>query len=108
MSTGQIERLLAAVSDKAAGPLRERVDGYAAASRRCDERISARRAELARALRDAAEADRAAEAVDAVIRLAGELDVLERVQPRIDSLLRLAVRAVVDDQGPSPFGEGPA
>jgi hypothetical protein len=43
-----------------------------------------------------------------VIRLAREPDGLERVQPRIDSWLRIAVGVVSVDPGPAPFGEGPA
>jgi hypothetical protein len=48
-----------------------------------------------------------AAAADEAIRLAREIDALERVQPRIDSWLRLAVGAVSDDLGAEPFGEGP-
>ena len=40
-------------------------------------------------------------------QLARELDSLERVQPRVDSWLRVAVGAVADDPGLEPFGEGP-
>jgi hypothetical protein len=47
-------------------------------------------------------------AADEAIRLARELEALERVQPRIDSWLRVAVGAVSDDPGLEPFGEGPA
>ena len=46
-------------------------------------------------------------AADEAIRLARELEALERVQPRIDSWLRVAVGAVSDDPGLEPFGEGP-
>jgi hypothetical protein len=43
------------------------------------------------------------------LRLALELDALERIQPRIDSWLRVGVGAVSEDAGlPAPFGEGPA
>jgi hypothetical protein len=48
------------------------------------------------------------EAADEAIRLAVEFDALERVLPRIDAWLRVAVGAVSDDPGPTPFGEGPA
>jgi hypothetical protein len=99
VNNAQIDRLLAEVE----GHYRDCVSGYAAAARRCDERIAALRVELERMLRGADET-----AADAAIRLAVELDARERVQPRIDSWLRVAVGAVSDDPGPAPFGEGPA
>jgi hypothetical protein len=111
MSPAQVERLLAGLPANVDARQRRLVDGYAATARRCDERITARRAELERALRRVGEAAAAGSAVDAAdeaIRLAGELDRLERVQPRIDSWLRVAAGAVSDDPGPEPFGEGPA
>jgi hypothetical protein len=111
MNAAQIDRLLAGVPATVDERQRRRVDGCAATARRCDERITARRTELERALRtldEAAAAGSAAEAADEAIRLALELDALERVQPRIDSWLRVAVGAVSDDAGLAPFGEGPA
>jgi uncharacterized protein involved in exopolysaccharide biosynthesis len=111
MSPAQIDRLLAGVPANIDARHRRRVDGYAATARRCDERIGALRIELERALRavDEAAADGGAvEKADEAIALARELDALERVQPRIDSWLRVAVGAVSDDPGLEPFGEGPA
>lgn len=111
MNPAQIDRLLAGVPATVDERHRRRVNGYAAAVRRCDERISSRRTELERALRsldEAAAAGGAVELADEAIRLALELDALERVQPRIDSWLRVAAGAVLDDPGPAPFGEGPA
>jgi hypothetical protein len=111
MNAAQIDRLLAGLPATVEERHRRRVDGYAATARRCDERITARRTELERALRrvdDAAAAGSAVEAADEAIRLANELDALERVQPRIDSWLRVAVGGVSDDPGLEPFGEGPA
>jgi hypothetical protein len=111
MNATQIERLLARLPADVDPRQRLLVDGYAATARRCDERIAARRAELERALRsvgEAAAAGGAVEAADEAIRLVGELDRLERVQPRIDSWLRIAAGTVSDDPGPEPFGEGPA
>jgi hypothetical protein len=55
-----------------------------------------------------AAAGSAGEAADRAIRLAVELDALERVQSRIDSWLRIAVDAVSDHPAPEPFGEGSA
>ena len=49
-----------------------------------------------------------AEAADEALEIARELDSLERIQPRVDSWLRVAVGAVADDPGLEPFGEGPA
>ena len=112
MNPAQIDRLLAGLPATVDERHRRRIDGYAAAARRCDERIAARRAELERALRSVDEATAtgsAAEHADEAIRLALELDALERVQPRIDSWLRVAVGAVSDAPGLlGPFGEGPA
>jgi hypothetical protein len=113
VNPSQIDRLLSGVPAHVDPRHRRRVDGYAATARRCDARISELRVALERALRavdDAAAsgAEAAAEAADEAIRLARELDALERVQPRIDSWLRVAVGAVSDDPGLEPFGEGPA
>ena len=111
MNPAQIDRLLAALPATVDEGHRRRINGYAATARRCDERITAHRTELERALRsvdEAAAGGTAVEPADEAIRLALELDALERVQPRIDSWLRVAVGAVSDDLGPTPFGEGPA
>jgi hypothetical protein len=113
VNPSQIDRLLSGVPAGVDERHRRRVVGYAATARRCDARISALRVELERALRgvdDAAVAGpaEAEAAADEAIRQARELDSLERVQPRIDSWLRVAVGAVSDDPGLEPFGEGPA
>jgi hypothetical protein len=111
VNTAQIDRLLASVPATTDERHVRRVSGYAATARRCDARITALRAELERALRavdDAAAAGAGEAAADEALRLASELDALERVQPRVDSWLRVAVGAVVDDPGLEPFGEGPA
>jgi hypothetical protein len=112
VNPSQIDRLLSGVPEKVDERHRRRVFGYAATARRCDARIAGLRVELERALRavdDAAAGPAEAEAAaDEAIRLARELDALERVQPRIDSWLRVAVGAVSDDPGLEPFGEGPA
>jgi hypothetical protein len=111
MNPAQIDRLLAGVPATVDARHRRRVHGYAATARRCDERISGLRVELERALRgvdEAAEGGDGVAAADEALRLARELDALERVQPRIDSWLRVAVGAVSDDPGLEPFGEGPA
>jgi hypothetical protein len=108
MNPAQIDRLLAGLPANAGERHRRRVNGYAATARRCDERIATQRAALERALDRAATDGGGVEAADEAIRLAAELDALERVQPRIDSWLRIAVGAVSDDPGPEPFGAGPA
>jgi hypothetical protein len=111
VNPGQIERLLAGVSPTIDERHRYRINGYAATARRCDERIAALRVELERALRavdETAAAGAGVEAADEAIRLACELDALERVQPRVDSWLRVTVGALADDPGLAPFGEGPA
>lgn len=111
MNPAQIDRLLASVPAGTGERHRKRVLGYAATARRVDARISVLRLDLERALRavdDAAAEGRGEEAADTALELARELDSLERVQPRVDSWLRVAVGAVADDPGLAPFGEGPA
>jgi len=108
MNQAQIDRLLAGVPISVEERHRRRIDGYAATARRADERIAALRIELERALRAVDEAPSETDGADQAIELARELDALERVQPRIDSWLRVAVGSVSDDPGLEPFGEGPA
>ena len=108
MNQAQIDRLLAGVPISVEERHRRRIDGYAATARRADERIAALRIELERALRAVDEAPSESDGADQAIELARELDSLERVQPRIDSWLRVAVGSVSDDPGLEPFGEGPA
>jgi transposase len=111
VNAAQIDRLIAAVPETTEPRHRRRVLGYAATARRIDARITALRSDLEGALRavyDAVEAGRGEEAADEALRLAQELDALERVQPRVDSWLRVSVGAIADDPGLEPFGEGPA
>jgi hypothetical protein len=111
MNQAQIDRLLAGVPPGVNGAHRRRVNGYAATARRCEERLATLRADLQHALRAVDEAaacgDGTVAAADEALRLACELDALERVQPRVDSWLRVAADAVSADPGPEPFGEGP-
>lgn len=107
MNPAQIDRLLASIPATTEPRHLKRVHGYATTARRVDERISALRVELERALRAVDDTPGATEAADHAIELARELDALERVQPRIDSWLRVAVGSVSDDPGLEPFGEGP-
>jgi hypothetical protein len=111
VNPAQIDRLLSSIPETTEPRHLKRVHGYATTARRIDTRISALRIELERALRavdDAAAEGHGDEAADEALRLARELDSLERVQPRVDSWLRVAVGAVSDDPGLEPFGEGPA
>ena len=110
MNHAQIDRLLSSVPDSTEPRHLKRVHGYATTARRIDTRISALRIELERALRavdDAVPEGRGDEASDHALELARELDSLERIQPRVDSWLRVSVGAVSDDPGLEPFGEGP-
>jgi hypothetical protein len=107
MNPAQIDRLLSGMPSNADERHARRVNGYATTARRIDARISALRIELERALR-AVDESPADEAADAAIALTRELDALERIQPRIDSWLRVAVGRFSDDPGLEPFGEGPA
>jgi len=112
VNPSQIDRLLASVPESTDARHRRRVLGYATTARRIDARITGLRVDLERALRavdDAVEGSADEEqAADTALRLAQELDSLERVQPRVDSWLRVTVGAVSDDPGLEPFGEGPA
>jgi hypothetical protein len=108
MNQAQIDRLLAGVPMSVEERHRRRIEGYAATARRADERIGALRIELERALRAVDDTPGNPGSADHAIELARELDSLERVQPRIDSWLRVAVGSVSDDPGLEPFGEGPA
>jgi hypothetical protein len=107
----QIDRLVGTVPDGIEEKSRRRLDGYAAVARRCEERISALRGDLERALRaagdvahDGGELDGTS---DAALGLLIELDSLERVQPRIDAWLRVSVGALSDEVQMGPVGEGP-
>ena len=111
MNAAQIDRLLSSIPEKTEARHLKRVHGYATTARRIDARIAALRVELERSLRavdDAVAEGRGEEAADEALALARELDSLERVQPRVDSWLRVAIGAVADDPGLQPFGEGPA
>jgi hypothetical protein len=111
VNAAQIDRLLASVPATTEERHRKRVFGYATTARRIDARIAALRGELERALRavdDAVADGRGEEAADEALALARELDSLERIQPRVDSWLRVSIGSVVDDPGLEPFGEGPA
>jgi hypothetical protein len=107
MNPAQIDRLLAGMPANAAERHARRVHGYATTARRIDGRISSLRIELERALR-AVDESGSEESADIAIGLTRELDALERIQPRIDSWLRVAVGRFSDDPGLEPFGEGPA
>ena len=110
MNHAQIDRLLSSVPSTTEQRHLKRVHGYATTARRIDTRITALRIELERALRavdDAVAEGNGEHAADAALALARELDSLERIQPRVDSWLRVAVGAVSDDPGLEPFGEGP-
>jgi hypothetical protein len=112
MNRVQIDRLLARVPANLDPGRRRRVDGYALTSRRCHEQLGALRSDLDRAMlavdEQAAAGAGANAAADHALRLACEIETLERVQPRVDARLRAAVAELSDHPGPEPFGEGPA
>ncbi|RKQ86829.1 hypothetical protein C8N24_4844 [Solirubrobacter pauli] len=88
------------------------VRGYAATARRCQERIAQVRRALEPALRavdDAAQRGAGVEAAaDHALRLALELDALERVQARVDAWLRLVGGVDANEDWLAPFGKAPA
>jgi hypothetical protein len=111
MNPSQIDELVTRLPPDVDARQRRRIMGYAAIARRCEELIRALRGELERAQR--AVADVAATGLDErvvaaeALRVARELDALERVQPRVDAWLRVAAGSVLDQPGLEPFGEGP-
>ena len=111
MNLKQIDRLVGTVPDSIEPRQRKRLDGYAAVARRCESRIGALRADLERALRAAGDVAHGGGDLDATsdeaLSLLCELDALERVQPRIDAWLRVAVGALSDEMRLGPMGEGP-
>lgn len=110
MNHAQIDRLLSSVPAATEQRHVRRVEGYAYTARRVEVRIADLRCELEQALRavdDAVPQGHADDAADQALVLAQQLDSLERIQPRVDSWLRVAIGAVADDQGTEPFGEGP-
>ena len=98
--------------DKGVGGECGGVHGYAATARRCQERIAQVRRALEPALRavdHAAECGTGVEAAaDDALRLALELDALERVQSRVDGWLRLAGGVDANEGWLAPFGEASA
>jgi hypothetical protein len=107
----QIDRLVGTVPEGIEQKSRRRLDGYAAVARRCEERITALRGDLERALRSAGDVSHGGgdldAASDSALALLIELDSLERVQPRIDAWLRVSVGALSDEVQIGPVGEGP-
>ena len=114
MNQTQIDRLRDGVPPHVDTRQRRRIDGYAATARRCEDRLTAMRADLERAQRAVDEAVAAGAgagadaAADQALRLAREIDALERIQPRIDAWLRVAAGAFSTEPGHEPFGEGPS
>lgn len=104
MNATQVDRLVATVTGPIEERSRRRLEGYAAAARRCDEKICELRTELAGAI--LAAGDDADEA-DAVLDTMCRLDALERIQLRVDAGLRASVGALADYDLPAPVGEGP-
>lgn len=110
MNNAQIDRLLTSVPSSTEQRHLKRVHGYAITARRIDARIVTLRDELEAALgvvADAAANGDALDPADRAIELVRELDSLERVQPRVDSWLRVQVSTLAEDPGLEPFGEGP-
>lgn len=110
MNNAQIDRLLTSVPSSTEERHLSRVHGYAVTARRIDARICVLRNELEAALgvvANAAVNGDATEPADKAIDLVRELDSLERIQPRVDSWLRVQVSTLADDPGLEPFGEGP-
>lgn len=104
MNSTQVDRLVATVPSDVEGRAKRRLDGYANAARRCDDRICELREQLGNAI--LAAGDDAASA-DAVLDMWMELDALERIQLRVDAGLRASVGALSETEVPMPLGEGP-
>jgi ABC-type transporter Mla subunit MlaD len=112
MNRTQIDRVTAGVPAGVDPHHRRRLEGYAATARRCEDRLTALRAALERAQRavdDAVAADDARDAAaDEALRVAQEIDALERIQPRVDAWLRVTAGTLSTSPDIEPFGEGPS
>ncbi len=105
MNATQVDRLVATVKGPIEERSRRRLDGYAAAARRIDQRIAELRLELEAAIRAAGDdPSRADDVLDTMCKV----DQLERIQLRVDAGLRASVGALAEVDLPSPVGEGPS
>jgi hypothetical protein len=105
----QIDRLTATVPPAIDPPQRTRLQTYVETARRCELRIQRLRKELDQALQDAdagvAPADGDPSEPNAILRLACELDTLERVQARVDGWLKEYVAALVSQHTAEAYSE---
>ena len=107
MNLSQVRRLMDTVPQAISPRQRHRIDGYAATCRQLSSRIDHARANLEKTLREMSEGGDPDALAERAIDILIELDQLERIQPRIDAWLRVAVGAVEDEIQSGPMGEGP-
>jgi len=107
MNLNQVQRLMDTVPQSISDRQRHRIAGYAATCRNISSRMHETRTQLERTLKEMSEGGDADALAERAIELLIELDTLERIQPRIDAWLRVAVGALEDEIQGGPVGEGP-
>jgi hypothetical protein len=111
MNARQVDELVATVPATVDTARRRRLRAYEQTVRRCEARIQALREELQRAFEPVEETTGTADAVlaagpDRALAAACELDMLERVQPRVDAWLTEYVAALVPQPTLEAYGDG--
>jgi hypothetical protein len=112
MNVAQIERLLASVPDSIDERQQARLNAYADTATRCETRIQRLRVELERSLQGVGGHHRAvaSEVVAAepneTLKIACELDALERLQPRVDAWLSDFVASLTRVDAQMTYGDG--
>ena len=107
MNLNQVQRLMDTVPQAISARQRNRIDGYAATCRHISSRMHDTRSSLEQTLKEMSEGGDPEALAERAIALLIELDTLERIQPRIDAWLRVAVGAIEDEIQGGPVGEGP-
>ena len=107
MNLNQVQRLMATVPQAISPRQRHRIAGYAASCRHLSSRLEETRTNLEKTLREMSEGGDPEALAERAVALLIELDALERIQPRIDAWLRVAVGALEDEIQTGPMGEGP-
>jgi hypothetical protein len=112
MNVTQIDRLLASVPAAIDERQQARLTAYADTATRCETRIQRLRVELERSLHGVGGHHRAvaSEAVAAepneTLKIACELDALERLQPRVDGWLSDFVASLTRIDAQMTYGDG--
>jgi hypothetical protein len=111
MNLNQINRLVATAPPTIDARQRSRLQAHQETASRCELRIRKLREELERSLQTPTDAgglashDGSAE-LNATLTIACELDVLERLQPRVDTWLKDYVTSLAAVHEPVDYGDG--